>query len=195
MAEAIKDGTGNGYLAEVSSDNKLRTRAISEPSIDHAAELGKAYNINTGTISSLANGTSAILYFYNGEEESMVIDAIAVGLTDGTASDIQTVTVVRDPTGGTIVSGATAVDMNQNRNFGSALSLADSLAYKGADTLTLTGGSDIAQFYMTDNGRLYAAVNFVLPKGKAIGIELTAALSSGTISAYAALVCHQEDIV
>ena len=195
MSEAILDGFGSGNLAEVSRDGKLRVRAISETSIDHAAEIGLAYNINTGDIASLANGESALLYFKNNEDQGLFIDAIAVGITDGTASDIHKVTVVRNPTGGTIVSTASDVDMNVNRDFSSASSLSDSLAYKGADTLTITGGEDAAQFYMGDNGRLFAGVSFYLPKGTSIGIKLDLALSSGTVTAYAALISHQEEII
>ena len=195
MSESIKSGTGNGYLAEVSTDNKLRTRSISETRIQHAVEVGNAYNINSGDISSLANGTSAILWFKNGEELDFSVDAIAVGIKDATGSDIHTVTVVRNPTAGTIVSGATAVDMNQNRNFGHAGSLSLSLAYKGADTLTLTDGDDIAQFYMNESGRLFATVDFVIPKTKSVGINIDLSLSSGTATVYAALIGHQEEII
>lgn len=192
MSESIKDGSGRGYLAKVYSDLTLGVRAVNINSVDYSAENGNAYNINTGTISSLANGTSSLLYFYNGENSTIIIDAIIVGLSDGTASDSQTLTFIRNPTGGTIVSGATAVSMNQNRNFGSANVLNNSLAYKGADTLTLTGGNDIAQAFMTDNSRAVFNVGFVMPKGTSLGVNLTAALSSGTVSAYVALVAHQE---
>lgn len=195
MSEAILDGLGKGTCAEVSSDNKLRVRAISETTIDHASENGNSYNINTGDIASLANGESALLYFKNGEDENLLIDAIAIGLSDGDASGIQKITVIKNPTAGTIISGASAVDMNENRNFGSADSLSSSLAYKGADTLTFTDGIETAQFYMGDNGRLFASTGFVLPKGTSIGIKIDAALSSGTLTAYAAIVCHLEEIV
>jgi hypothetical protein len=194
MSEAIKDGTGGGYLAEVSSDKKLRTRSISETRVQHATEIGNAYNINTGDIGSLATGESALLYFKNGEALDFSVDAIAVGIKDATGSDIHTVTVVRDPTAGTLVSGASLVDMNQNRNFGSEHTLSSSLAYKGADTLTLTDGSDIAQFYMNESGRLYASVDFVIPKNKSIGIKLDLNISS-TTTAYVALIGHQEEII
>ena len=195
MSESIKDGTGKSYLAAVSSDNKLRVRAISETRNQHAVEIGNAYNINTGDIGSLATGESAILWFKNNEEADFSVDAIAVGIKDASGNDIHTVTVVRNPTAGTIVSGATAVAMNENRNFGSAASLSTSLAYKGADTLTMTDGEDIAQFYMNESGRLFATVDFVVPKTKSIGIKIDLNLSSGTATVYAALIGHQEEII
>ena len=193
MSEAIKDGTGNGFLCAVSNDNKLRTRAITETETEHSTELGNSYNINTGEISITAD--SAVLYFYNGEEQDIFIDAIAVGVTDGSASDIQKVKVIRNPTAGTIVSGAAVVAMNSNSNFGSAKSLSNSAAYKGASGSTFTDGTDHALIYMTDNGRLYANLPTLVPKGSAIGIEIDVSLSSGAVTIYAALLCHERDIV
>ena len=191
MAHSIVDAyTGN--TAAVSSDFKLRTRSISETRIQHSVELGLAYNINSGDIASMATGESAILYFKNGEEVDFSVDAIAIGIKDATGSDIHTVTVVRNPTA---ASFSSAVDMNQNRNFGSANSLTNSLVYKGADSATLTGGDDMAQFYMNESGRLFANVDFVLPKNKSIGIKLDLNLSSGTTTVYAAIIGHQEEIV
>jgi hypothetical protein len=194
MSESIKDGTGNGFLAEVSNDNKLRTRSISETRVQHATEIGNAYNINTGDIGSLATGESTLLFFKNGEDLDFSVDAIAVGIKDATGSNIHTVTVVRDPTAGTIVSGATDVDMNQNRNFGSESTLSRSLAYKGANGLTATDGSDIAQFYMNESGRLFASVDFVIPKNKTIAIKLDLNISS-TTTVYAAIIGHQEEVI
>jgi hypothetical protein len=193
MTHAIKDGTGQGYLAEVSSDNKLRVRSITETAIEHATELGNAYNINTGEITISAD--SAILYFKNNEEEDFFVDAVALGITDGTQSDIQKVTVIKNPTAGTIISGATDVDMNVNRNFGSSKTLSDSLAYKGASGNTFTDGDDTALFYQSDNGRLFATVGFLLPKGSSVGIELDVNLSSGSVTVYGAIIGHQVEVV
>lgn len=194
MADSIVSGTGNGrYAAEVSSDNKLRTRAVIETETQHAVELGDSYNINTGDISISAD--SALLYFYNGEEEDVFIDAIALGITDGTQSDIQKAMVIRNPTAGTIVSGASAVAMNSNNNFGSAKTLSASTAYKGASGNTFTNGTDHALLYQSDNGRLYAGLPMLLPKGSSIGIELDVNLSSGSVTVYAALVAHLVEII
>ena len=133
--------------------------------------------------------------FKNQEDEDLFIDAIAVGLTNGTESDIQKITVIRNPTAGTIVSSARTADMVINRNFGSAKQLDDSLAYKGADGETFTDGTDTALFFQSDNGRLFAPVSLILPKSTSIGIEIDTNLSSGSIGVYAALICHQLEIV
>ena len=50
--------------------------------------------------------------------------------------------MLRNPTAGTIVSGASAVAMNANRNFGSA-NTATAAIYSGKVGGTLTGGTDL----------------------------------------------------
>jgi hypothetical protein len=53
MTEAIKDGTGSGSLAKVDSENKLETRAVSSTETQNAVGDDRAWNINTGWISSI----------------------------------------------------------------------------------------------------------------------------------------------
>ena len=101
--------------------------------------------------------------------------------------------IVRNPTAGTLIDGATAVDMNQNRNFGSNNTLADSLAYKGAEGNTVTDGDDIIQFYTGAGSRLFASINLVLTKGSSIAVTIDTNTSSGTTNVYAALVLHLKD--
>jgi len=195
----IEDGTGSGgYRAKVDSSNNLHTFSIVETDIQDAVRLGNAYNINTGWIGLTAATESAVLYSYNDEspvngESRIAIDAIAVAVDDeGTTAGMTTVTVVRNPTGGTIVSGASSVDMNQNRNFNSSKSLGSTtLAYKGAEGNTLTGGDDIAIFALNPGNRGYFTVDFILDRGDSIGIKMDTDTSGGTTNVYAALVLHR----
>ena len=189
MANRIQDGTGTNNFAKVSTTNKLLTRSTSEDVILEAAKLGLAYNLNTGDVGSLANGESVLLYFKNNEEQDFIVNALAVGIKDASGSNIHTVKIYRNPTS---VSFSTAVDMNSNRNFGSAQTLADSLAYKGVNGSTQTGGTEAAQFYMNESGRLFATVDFVLPKSTSMAVSLILSLSAGTTTAYLALIGHLE---
>ena len=191
MADIIVDGTGAGYAVGVDSDNKLRARATMLSEIQEAVVEGRAFNINTGWINSIS-ADSALLYVYNGDEEDLVVDAIAVGLKESSATEVQGVYIVSGPTGGTLVSAATNCDMIANRRVGDSKSFSSSsFLYKAtASGQTLTGGSDSALFAQTDGGRLYAVVDYVVPKGKAIGIRLEV-LGSFSDAAYAALICHK----
>jgi hypothetical protein len=155
----------------------------------------RAWNINTGWISSIA-ADSALLYFKNEDEEDFFIDAIAVGLKDGSATDVQGIYFVVQPTGGTLVGAATDCDMIENRKVGSGVSFSsNTLAYKAtASGQTLTGGRDAALFAQNDQGRLFATVDFIVPKGQAIGLRVEV-LGGFSGDMYAALIGHQRKIL
>jgi hypothetical protein len=182
----IKDGL-SGNTAAVDGSNRLDVHAVTVTETQEAIQNGDAYNINTGLITITGATESALFYLKNNEERDFIVDAIAVGVTDGDTSDSGIVTVVKNPTS---VSFSADVDMNSNRNFGSSNTLASSLVYKGADAATITGGSDLGIFLQNDNGRLFATVNVGIPKGRSIAIKYDPNLASGSLSVYAALIGH-----
>lgn len=186
-------GTG-GYKVEVDATGKMQSRSVIESENQWATEGGDGYNINTGTIALTTSTESGILYFKNNENKVFIVEAIAVGIgSAGTVTDSSVITVVRNPTAGTLISGATAVDMNQNRNFGSSNTLASSLAYKGAEGNTVTDGDDALMFYQAAGGRLFAEIGLELKKGNSMAIKIDTNTSSGTTNVYAAIVGHLKD--
>jgi hypothetical protein len=187
----IDDGTGKGNSLKVDANNRAHTQAVTEEESLHSTELGDAYNINTGLISITGNAT--LLYIKNNEDKDLVIEAIAIGSFEGiTHSDDPYITVKRNITGGDVISDASAVSMNQNRNFGSnKLLTAD--AYKGKVSGTATGGNDIAILQVTPGGRSFYSINFILPKGSSITVTLTANVTSGSVNYYAAAICFLKD--
>jgi hypothetical protein len=196
----IEDGGGSNGFALLTKGQALNTFSISEGEQQAATEAGKAYNINTGTIALTGSGDSGLLYFKNDEspdngESDFVITAIAIGLgtRSATVTDAANVTIIRNPTGGTLVDAATACDMVSNANFGSSNSLSSTtVAYKAtADNQTLTGGTDHALLYMTD-GRLYAPLAIDLPRGSSIGVKIDLNTSGGA-NVYCALVGYRKD--
>jgi hypothetical protein len=187
----IDDGTGKGYSAQVDANNRVHTQSITESEALHAAEVGDAYNINTGLIS--VTGDATLVYIKNNEDRDLIIEAIALGSFEGiTHSDDPYITLVRNPTAGDLISDATAVSMNQNRNFGASKTLTAD-AYKGKVSGTITGGNDIAILQATPGGRSFYPIDFVIPKGNSLAVKLTANASSGTANYYAALICHLKD--
>ena len=103
------------------------------------------------------------------------------------------ITVVRNPTAGTIVDNATAVAINQNRNFGSNATLSADV-YKGATGNTMTGGNDYLLLYQGLSSRLFATISTDLPRGSSIGIKIDPQTSSNTsLAVYAALICYLRD--
>jgi hypothetical protein len=127
----------------------------------------------------------------NEDEEDFFVDAIAVGLKNGSATDVQGIYLVSNPTGGTLVAAATDCDMIENRRVGDGKTFgSDTKIYKAtASGQTLTGGSDSALFAQNDQGRLYANVDFLLPKGQAIGVRLER-LGAFSGDVYCALIGH-----
>jgi hypothetical protein len=187
----LQDGTGSGNEAKVDNNNRLHIQSVSETEALHAAELGNAYNINTGLISITADAT--LIYLKNNEDEDLVVESIAIGSFEGiTHSDDPYITIIKNPTSGDLIADATAVSINENRNFGSSKSLTGD-AYKGKVSGTITGGNDAAILQVAPATRSFYNVDFILPKGSSIAIKLTANVTSGTANYYAAIICYIKD--
>lgn len=192
MSTRIEDGKGSGRKAAVDPENRLRVHAVTESESLHASEEGQAFNLNTGLIS--ITGDATLLYFKNNEDKDFVIEAVALGSFEGiTHSDDPYITLIRNPDGGDLISDGTLVSMNQNRNFGSKKTLADSLVYKGKVGGTITGGDDIAILQATPGGRSFYTIEFILPKGTSLAVKLTANVTSGSANWYCALIGHIKD--
>ena len=194
MPDSIRDGTGSGSLAKIDGNNRLYTRTVSNEEEEQANKIGDAYNINTGVINLTDSADTPILYLKNNENRNLHVTAVAVGLgpSTGGSGGIPKITIVRNPTSGTIVSGATAVDINSNRNFGSANSLSADV-YKGSTGSTMTDGTDHIIIFQTANGRVFAVIDEVISKGSSIGLKVDPQPSNTSMDVYAALICHLEN--
>jgi hypothetical protein len=197
MAEQIIDGTGSGNRTAVNGNNQLKTFTISETENQQATRKGNSYNINTGTIGLTSSTASGVFYFKNDEapvngESSFIIDAFAIGIDNqGTQAGACIVTVVRNPTS---VSFSTDVDMTENRNFGSSNTLSSTtLAYKGAEGATITGGNDIAIFYQNAGTRAYYSIDMEIPKGSSVAVKIDTQTTAGTTNLYCAAIGHRVD--
>ena len=199
MAEQIENGgCGPKISAHVDLNEQLHTFSVTETERNSAVEHGAGYNLNTGIIALTGTGESAMLYLKNDEsslhgESDIVIDSIIIGINtiSATITEAPIATVYRNPTGGTIVSDATAVAMNSNSNFGSNNTL-DSLAYAASATgKTLTGGTTHA-IVVCGNRTVVPELYIDLPKGASIGISIDLNTSGGA-NAYVAIVCHRKD--
>ena len=189
----ISDGTGSGNEAKIDSNKRIHVQAVTETESLHAAEVGDAYNISTGQIAFTGDGT--LLYIKNNEDRDIVLEALAIG-TDGggtyTSSLRPSVTVVRNPTAGDLITDATAVSHNVNRNFGSNKTLiADT--FKGKQGGTLTGGDSLGIFQTSQAGRDFFTIDMVIPKGSSIAVTVLNGLSSGTVNIYCAAIVFLKD--
>jgi hypothetical protein len=181
---------GNGTTVDVNGKREMKTFSITESESQASTSLGDAFNINTGDIP--CGGDSTLIYFKNDEDTDIVIESIAVGIRGSTVADMATVILIANPTGGDLITDATAVDMNGNRRIGSSKTLkSTTLAYKGKVSGTITGGSDVGQFYTGNNQRLFATINFQVERGSSIAIKLEGTTTGG--NAYGALILYRKD--
>lgn len=191
----IKDGTGTGNAVKIDSSNRLHTVAVSTPRNHQAVDSGKAFNINTGIITLTSASKSAVLYFKNTGTQNISIPTLfyLIGNSTGGSGDAL-VTVLRNPTAGTIVSGATNVEINANRNFGSATSL-NSDAFKGTEATTFTDGTKVIESIFNQSAARAALDigTIVLKPGNSIGIDFTPATGNTALNIEIAFECFIED--
>lgn len=190
----IQDGTGSGKSAKVNSGQRLYTRGVDSSEGQQANFDGNAYNINTGLITLTNDTETPVMYVKNNEDHTLFIEAIAVGIqpSTGGGTDACYIKVIRNPKTGTIISGATDVDINSNRNYASSNTLLVD-AYKGATGNTMTDGDDHLLILQNDGGRAFATINEVIPKGTSIGIKITPPSGNTSMEVYAALICYLRD--
>jgi hypothetical protein len=102
-----------------------------------------------------------------------------VGTRSTTVTDSTILTILRNPTAGTIVDDTTAGDINSNSDFGSNKTLkTTSVFYKGATAKTFTDGTEHL-LLGAGEGRSFAALDMVLPKGSSIGAKIDINTSGG----------------
>lgn len=190
MSEVIKDGTGTGNVAKVDENNRLYTLSVSEGYSIEATRIGQNYNLNTGEITLTSANKSAVAYLKNNSDKDFVIEKVLVilGASTGGTGDLR-VDLVKNPTAGTIVSGANNFDVIENRNFGSNKAL-EGLTYKGAEASTITDGDLFADTTRTTAGTVVSFDSDVIfiPRGSSIGVEVTPQSSNTSMGVKVAII-------
>ena len=184
MGFEITDGGGKGYSAEVDSENRLRVFSIAEPEVFNASSLGNSYNFNTGVINLTSASKSAVFYIKNNGDSDLIITQLFYLIGNSTAGtgDVL-ITVLRNPTTGTIISNAVAMEVGGvNRNFGSSKIITTD-SYKGAEASTFTNGDKIIESIIDQSPtRVTVEVGgLVIPRGTSIGIDITPATSNSSL--------------
>lgn len=193
MITYISDGRTSETATVV--NNKLSTTSVTQDESNLATIEGDGYNINTGNI-TLTNATkTAVLYLKNTGDKDLVIDKFfyILGASTGGAGNLF-IEVVRNPTLGTIVSNATPVSININRNFGSNNTITAQV-YKGATGSTFTDGADALGTIATDNVTIpIQAGVIVLKKGSSVGINITAPVGNTSMVTQFAMEVYEKQI-
>ena len=200
--EIKNDGPGADIGTHVDQNNQLHVFSIGKDVVTDAVTKGNAYNINTGWIALTTSTASGVFYFKNDEapvdgESTYIIESLVI-VTDGvgtvTAGDPTDIVIIANPTGGTLISAASAVAYKHNRNFGSSSALSTgTLAYKGVEGSTVTGGTSFALLAQTINTRASYPINIEIPKGSSMAITMDTQTTSGTTSVYVAMIGYRRD--
>jgi hypothetical protein len=185
MAEQIIDGKGNGFRAQVDSDNRLHVNSVTRTQVEQAVLLSEGYNVSTGSMTLTSANESAVGYFkYNGDDPIVIKEILVIlGASTG-GSGTGLIKIIKNPTSGTIITEAKPVSTASNRDFGSSKVL-DSDAYKGEEADTLTDG-DVFAVTSRDAGFSgvvsFDAAPIVLRKGNSIGITFEPATGNNSQS-------------
>lgn len=172
----IDDGTGQGFVAGVSSTNRLLVNAESVPSIAIAsATRADAYTVNTdtGTATGLVTGLvagveSGVLYVLNTSGFPLSIGGFFASTTG-----VGVFKLYKDPTGGTLLSGGTIV-LPQQLNVASGKVFIGSARRANASGQTVTGGSVVALGYVTAGFQeLQLAGALILGTNDAVALTFT----------------------
>lgn len=180
----IADGSGGGYKAKVNEFNQIATKGVVSTLENFAGTMGYTFNVNTGDVSLTTANTSAVAYLKNNGSDDIYISAIGylIGNSTGGTGDLKA-EVIRNPTGGTIVSNAVNCDIVQNKNFGSSR-LLDADCFKGAEGNTLTGGDIAYESLLNSAGKQYtiATGRVIIPRGSCIGVNITPQASNTSMT-------------
>lgn len=191
----FEDGAGSGVKAKVNGRNEVCVFGVTESEGQSALENGLAYNLNTKGIASMTSGDATLLYIKNNESVPMIIEQMIIGVRGLTGlTDMAQWTTISNPTGGDLISDATALTITANRQVGSSNTLASAtLTYQGKAGGTITGGNEELYGYINNNTRLAIPINIELNSGGSYAIKVESDATAGT--AYCALVIHLKDSV
>lgn len=138
MTTSIKDGTGQGYQAEVDSDNRLLTRAIIEPAEHYANhDLGQSFSLYFNVTPTGAG--DCFFYCKNTNTHDVIFEDLQVYVASNEAIDVY-LNNTGTPSGGTTLTEA-------NLNTSSKKTLTATIQY-GNDITGLTQATQAVRYYV-----------------------------------------------
>jgi len=133
----IEGGTGNGYSAGVTSDNKLNVEAVSASVKHHVNHVhGKSFNMLFSATPT--NGDNPFLYIKNTSDDDMCIEGFTLHLVASEYIDVK----LGDS--GTATGGSTVTPANLNSSSGLT---ATGTFETGVAITALSGGTTVDRIY------------------------------------------------
>jgi len=184
----LEDGRGKNGPAGVNSHQQLDVFGVTMLEEFFANHFGDAYNINTEIIGLTDDDETPLLYAKNRETEDLVLSALAFHADTATGgSGAGYLRIYDGPTGGTIISDASPAPVKANRRFGDSGELDKVDAYLGSSARTFIGGTK-AFLFGHGTGRMFAAINIVLPRGASALVTWEPPTGTTAQNVYAALI-------
>jgi hypothetical protein len=164
----LQDGKGRGFAAGVNSRNELLNHATISSEINEVAkEDGQAYSFPTDVVAIAAAGQDGLLYILNPttSRKDLQIDDIRV------SSDAEAHwRFYKNPTGGTLISGADGTPVNTN--FGSGNQFTGTFKV-GVDGNTVTGGDLFGQLIsLSGPFNFDSQGSIILTPGQSLAVEV-----------------------
>lgn len=164
----IQDGKGKGFLAEVSSDNRLSVNAIQDSSYQKASQSGLGFNINTEFVSITVGTETPLFYFKNLEESDAIIAAwfIGIGVAGGSPTENALLRVYANPT--SVSGGATVTPVNRTVGSGRSFNFT-TLKQSGGSPLSATLPTvPILYQTQTASSRVFGEVYLTVPRNNSL---------------------------
>jgi hypothetical protein len=191
MSDTLKDGTGGGYFAQVTQNNRLATESIVITGEDDSIRVGEGWQISSKPVAFTAATQSAILYVKNTDSRNFVLDraVLVLGTPTGGVGD-WTFRVMRNPEAtGTIVTNALDAGISNSNHGSSRVPSGDIFRGVQGDTVDLAGlaGGSPLPIQQTSNRTVFP-LGRQLPTGTSIAFQLTP--PGSTTAATAVIVTH-----
>lgn len=183
MADTIRDGTGQGYLAKVNKDNQISVKSESE-SIQHTVSRNKQQAYQVIGTATLKNGTTNALHICNdASDKDLIVTYIrhqVIGQSGGTAFP-NVSNYFKVSFGESYSTGGTEVTpVNVNKGSGND---ADVTVYDNDPTLIGTA-TEIDRWYSKEEGDMNVLTKegaVIIQPGRCMTLSYVGDQTAGTI--------------
>jgi hypothetical protein len=188
-----RNGAGVNQAA-VDDNGLLTTKAFTQSFELRHTVLGRAFNLNTGDITFTSGGTSyGASYLKNNGEIPIIITSFIYLLGNSTGgSGDGYVTIIANPTGGTLISAGTALTP-ANRAPVSKRTLEATWLKASDSTSTVTGGETLLDTLLSSPvGRNTIPVFVALDKGASLAIKYQPQTGNTSQTVQIAMACYED---
>jgi len=191
MSISIKDGS-SGNIAGVTEDHHLQVAGRIDDRIRAESEKGLAFNVNAGFSTLTSANESALLYFSNpagigGNDIDIDLIVYNTKTSTGGAGEGEW-RMDKNPTGGTIISDAVAVNVSNWNTGAQDFTTSAAVAYSGGEGKTATGGTPIPYSTLKAGDRLPLRVPLTIAPGTSIAVFGTPPAGNTSMDVSVALV-------